>query len=43
MIVSNSVVEAFRNNASAKLVAELIFDAPVAGEIDYFDIEFEGQ
>ena len=43
MIVSNSIVEAFRNNASAKLVAELIFDAPVAGEIDYFDIEFEGQ
>ena len=43
MVVSKSLVEAFRNNASANLVADLIFDAPLAGEIDYFEIELEGQ
>jgi flagellar hook-associated protein 1 FlgK len=41
--VSNFIVGALRDDASAKLVAELIFNAPIAGEIDHFDIEFEGQ
>jgi len=43
MIVPNSIVEAFRSNASAKLIADLMFDTPLAGEIDYFEIELEGQ